>query len=71
VRAYTERLPALAAEQQLEGVQAASVPHMDKSDRRKIVRDLQKALDDHRPRKASAADLASLGITVEEQPKRV
>jgi hypothetical protein len=60
-------MPTLNAEQQLSRIEAAGVPHMDKQSRDNVFRRLRGALGrSARPKPATAADLAMLGIHVEQ-----
>lgn len=70
LRAYLEQLPALHAEDQLDAIQAATLPHAKRSVAKEHIRDLRKTVRRGQPRrrpvKASARDLAALGIAVRE-----
>lgn len=59
-------LPELQAERQLLAIEAATAPHMEKNAFRDVVRNHSRvAAVAARPRPASDADLAALGIQVE------
>lgn len=56
-------LPRLAAERQLDAIEAASVPHLKDPDRKRIVARLTRRLRNEKPKTAGEA-LASLPIPV-------
>ena len=59
-------LPELHAEHQLDQIEAASFPHMTASDRRRLLREKQSSIGRKaRPQRASADDLAAIGIPVQ------
>lgn len=59
-------LPQLQAEQQLASIEAASMPHMKAQAQRDIIRrHADVANSGRRPERATARDLAAIGITVE------
>lgn len=61
-------LPRLQAEEQLARLNAASAPYMEPHDRRSYVRGLEAQTGrQEAPRKATRADLQSLGIRVQTQ----
>ena len=65
--AYLDAMPKLEAEQQLARIEAAGLPHMDKSSRDNVFRRLRGALGrSAKPKPATPADLAMLGIRVEQ-----
>lgn len=62
-------LPALTAERQLARIEAASVPHMKPHAAREVVRGYVRELGrSQRSKPATTADLAAMGIRVEEVP---
>lgn len=69
MRPYLAMRPRLDAERQLAAVNAAGFPHMKKeADRRRYVKRLERVAEPgrRRARRASKADLAAMGITVEQ-----
>lgn len=61
-------LPRLQAEEQLASVNAASVPYLEQSERRRYLRALESATGKQEAsRKATLADLQSLGLNVNPQ----
>jgi hypothetical protein len=72
IRTFAVALPELEAREQLAAIEAASVPHMDARGHRETLSRLLAVLGaDVKPAKATAADLASIGIQVEHVPKAV
>ena len=72
IRTFADALPELRASEQLAAIEAASVPYMDKAGHRDTMRrHLSLVGGDVRPARASEADLASMGISVELVPKAV
>lgn len=56
----------LQAERQLQAIEAAFVPHMDKNGHRDVMRKYQQMLSrDEKPERATLEGLAAHGITVE------
>jgi hypothetical protein len=72
LNAYVTMLPRLEAEQQLatERLMRSALGHMKHDDRKTLIEGLQRVARGgkrrQRARKASAADLAAMGIQVEE-----
>lgn len=67
---YAQMLPRLQAEEQLRDYEttAAGAGQMKDADRKQFARDLRhQASGPRRAKKASTADLAAIGITVEEE----
>jgi len=60
-------LPRLDAERQLKAFEAASIPHMEDRDRSRAFRYWQDLAGGHaeKPKPATAADLAAIGIKVQ------
>lgn len=59
-------LPQLQAERQLAATKAATFPHMSQQAQRETLRDLGRLIGSDQPaEKATAANLAAIGITVE------
>jgi hypothetical protein len=67
-KGYLRMLPRVRARRELAAYRAAAAVHMKPGDRRSYVRELRRDADGgrKRARKATAADLAGIGITVEE-----
>lgn len=62
----------IRASEQLAAIEAASYPHMDKESQRDTVRRLTQQISSTvRPAKATAADLAQMGIEVEHVKEEV
>lgn len=62
-------LPTLAAEAQLRRIEAAAVPHMRAASQRDVIRRLSRtAGTPSATKRATAGDLAAMGIAVEEVP---
>ncbi len=60
-------IPSLHAETQLAAIEAASAPYMRDSDYRSVVGRYQRDLGaTTKPKKATASDLAAIGIRVKE-----
>jgi hypothetical protein len=60
-------MPQLAAERQLLAIEAASVPHMNEQGRRNVFRKYFAQIGEKaKPAKATPADIAALGIRVEQ-----
>jgi hypothetical protein len=76
LRIYAEKLEALQAEEQMERIMASDMPHTEQSDRRAVIRDLQRAagIEEHYEKidpetEGGVARAAALGIKI-DVPKR-
>lgn len=75
VEAYGAMLPALAAEEQLRNIQAASVPHMEEADSRTVISKFRRialsAEGDPPARQSMHQAMVAAGVQIEYVPKEV
>jgi hypothetical protein len=65
IQVYLERLPGLLAEWQLRTAEVASIPHLERNDRVRMLRSWSKEIDVHKVAKPiSKKSLIGLGIAV-------